>query len=179
VSALAAFLSINLFDPAIGAALLSAKIIIADFWEDGFLVSGIDDLSKYALYIGITALSYATTSIVVGGVIGAFIFGCYWVVTSALFGMHQDAFSALAIKDYKNFLRMKFEENQLTIYPIAVDHIPGPRKWRAWDPKKDDELRHKPLLVPDSEMSPRLIEEPIVIKKGQPPAAAGLSLKSG
>jgi hypothetical protein len=54
-------------------------------------------------------LTYAAASIVIGGAIGA----CYWVVTSAVFGMHQDAFSALAIKDYKNFLRMKFEENRI------------------------------------------------------------------
>ena len=60
---------------------------------------------------------HAAISVLIGGVIRAFIFGCYWVITSVLFGMHQDAFSALGIKDYKNFLRMKLEENKLTDLP--------------------------------------------------------------
>ncbi len=137
------------------------------------------DVGGDAFYIGATALAYAATSIVVGGVIGAFIFGCYWVVTSVLFGMHQDAFSALAIKDYKNFLRMKFEKDQLTIYPIAIDRIPRAKEWRAWNRKdeKDAELKHKPLLVTDSDLNPRLIEDPIEIKKGAPPVMAQMSQK--
>ena len=124
-------------------------------------------LNNDAFYIGVTALTEAATSIVIGGLIGAFVFGCYWVVTSVLFGMHQDAFSALAIRDYKNFLRMKFEENRLTIYPIALDRIPGPREWHTWDPDnpKDAKLENKPLLVPNKEMRPRLIEDPIVIER--------------
>jgi hypothetical protein len=170
VSSLTAFLSINLFDPAIEAALLNAKIVI----EDLFSLSGTEDIGRDAFYIALSALTYAAASIVIGGVIGAFIFGCYWVVTSAMFGMHQDAFSALAIKDYKNFLKMKFEEDQLTIHAIAVDHVPGSRKWRAWDSGKDgknDKLKHRPLLVTESDMKPRLIEK-IVIKKGKPPEIA-------
>jgi hypothetical protein len=200
VSALAAFLALNLFDPAIGVALLYAKILVADVvggTADAVLdkmaacVSKLDwggsvagwkcvpeHVGTDALYIGLTALAYATTSILIGGLIGAFIFGCYWVVTSVVFGMHQDAFSALAIKDYKNFLRMKFEENRLTIYPIAVDHIPGWRKWRAWDEKKDaEEHKHRPLLVTDRDMKPRLIEEPIVIRKGAPPPLAKMKAR--
>ena len=100
----------------------------------------------------------------IGGVIGAFIFGCYWVVTSVLFGMHQDAFSALAIPDYKNFLRMKFEKDKLTIYPIALDRVPRRQEWRANNPKKDS-AEHMPLLVPKRDMKPELIEDPIVITK--------------
>jgi Calcineurin-like phosphoesterase len=206
VSALTAFLANKVFDPAIGGALLNVKLLVADFWHNGSYVSGAKDVTlksmeacaakldwsgsaaetwscvheyvgRDAFFIGISALSYAVISIIIGGVIGALIFGCYWVVTSILFGMHQDAFSALANKNYKNFLRMKFEEEQLTIYPIGVDRIPGAKEWRAWDGAQDAKLEHRPLLVPKSQMKPRLIDEPIIIKKGTPPLLAQRILK--
>src|SRR5262249_3492071 len=52
---------------------------------------------------------YTCLMVIVGGILGAFVFGIYWVTTSLLFGMHPDSFSALGIKNYKNFLRMKLE----------------------------------------------------------------------
>lgn len=202
VSALTAFLTLKLLNPVIGASILSVKLVVGDLLrsispsgEDANLRAMYKCASNFdwsggaadtwkcvpqllghdALYIGLTALAQAATSILVGGIIGAFIFGCYWAITSVLFAMHQDAFSALAIPDYKNFLRMKFEENKLTIYPIALDHVPGPRDWRAWDPERypeDTKLAHKPLLVPERAMKPRLIEDPIEIVRGAIPGYA-------
>jgi hypothetical protein len=131
-------------------------------------------LQKSAFYVTATALASAAITILIGGFVGGFIFGCYWVITSALFGMHPDAFSALAIKDYKNFLRMKFEKDKLTIYPIALDRVPGPKEWRPWRKSdyKDPNLKHRPLLVPKRDMKPRLIEGPIEIHRAnQPPYA--------
>ena len=40
-----------------------------------------------------------------------------------------DSFSALGIRNYKNFLRMKFEKDKLTIYPLGIDKVPGPDHW--------------------------------------------------
>ena len=204
VSALTAFLTLKLFNPIIGAAILSARLIVGEvvsnFWYSGtdadlkamYECAGNFDwtgaaadtwkcvpqlLGRDAFYIGVTALAQAATSILVGGIIGAFIFGCYWVITSVVFSMHQDAFSALAIKDYKNFLRMKFEKDRLTIYPIALDRVPGPKEWRACDPKRhpeDAKLDHKPLLVPVGTMKPRLIEGPIEIARGDIPGFAAM-----
>jgi hypothetical protein len=208
VSAVAAFLSARLFEPAIASAFLNARVFIGELWQDSAFASVAAErvlnemqacasrlewsgsartwdcvqqfVGKDVFYIALTTFTYAASSIAIGGLIGAFVFGCYWAVTSALFGMHQDAFSALAIRDYKNFLRMKFEEEQLTIYPIAVDHIPGATRWRAWNDAKDadnKELAHKPLLVTDANMRPRLIEAPIVIRKGAPLVPAQFSRK--
>ncbi len=57
--------------------------------------------------------------------------GLYWTLTSTLFNMHTgDAFGALGIKDYKNFLRIKLEPGRATIYPIALDRVPGRKGWR-------------------------------------------------
>ena len=46
-----------------------------------------------------------------------------------IFGrMHaEQAFAALRIKNYKNFLRLKFEPDKLTIYPLGIDKSAGAR----------------------------------------------------
>src|SRR5262249_56578640 len=106
------------------------------------------------------ALAFAAGSIAIGGLIGAFIFGCYWVITSVLFAMHPDAFSALAIKDYKNFLRMKFERDKLTIYPIALDRVPGRREWRPFNQKRERGPRHRPPPAAQGNPQTRRSDEP-------------------
>ena len=198
VSALSTALATNILNPIIGTAILYARVLTGELLQ-GLLWSGdreaqlrsmwncLDRLdwsapgtwtcvtapsNPDAVYIALTALSFAATSIVIGGLIGGFIFGCYWVITSVPFGMHPDAFSALAIKDYKNFLRMKFEKGKLTIYPIALDHVPGRRDWRPWNQEKDIKnaaLKHRPLILPKTEMQPRLIEGPIGITRAEVP----------
>jgi hypothetical protein len=105
---------------------------------------------------------YTGLMIVFGGVLGAFVFGIYWVLTSILLGMHQDAFSALGVKGYKNFLRMKFEPDKLTIYPIALDKVPGRMGWRE---SEEGKAGTGSLIEPKRPMRPRLIETPIEIKR--------------
>jgi hypothetical protein len=116
-----------------------------------------------AVKVGGIAL-YTVLMVGIGGLLGAFVFGIYWVLTSLLLGMHPDAFSALGVKNYKNFLRMKLEENKLTIYPIALDRVPGRYGWKA---NKDG----GPLIKPKKQLTPRLIETPIEIKR---PTSFGL-----
>jgi calcineurin-like phosphoesterase family protein len=103
---------------------------------------------------------YTVLMVIVGGTLGAFVFGIYWVVTSLLFGMHPDSFSALGITKYKNFLRMKFEPGKLTIYPIALDKVPGRTGWKPYSGKSVS------LIDPKKELAPRLIETPIKIGPG-------------
>ena len=89
--------------------------------------------------------------------------GLYWTLTSTCFNMHcGDAFGALGIKDYKNFLRMKFEPDQLTIYPIALDRVPGRKDWRAAQPGEGG--TNAAEIVPKAPLTPRLIEDPILIR---------------
>ena len=68
--------------------------------------------------------------------VGSFIVGAYLLVSSRLWGRHgEQAFSALRIEDYKNFLRLYISpEGTLTIYPIALDRVP--RRWRR--ARRDD-----------------------------------------
>ena len=121
--------------------------------------------SKFIPQIVSTICIFAT-SIFAGGLLGGLIMGLYWTLTSTLLNLHTgDAFAALGIRDYKHFLRMKFEPEKVTIYPIAVDKIPGPKGWRAWT---DGEIQpgHKPKIVPVKPLNPHLIEPPIIINAG-------------
>ena len=109
---------------------------------------------------------YSALMIFIGGALGSIVYGCYWVITSLLFSMHPESFGALGIKDYKNFVRMKFEKDTLTLYPVALDTVPGRFGWRA---RRSGEYEdHKPLIVPVKKLKPRLIEEPIVIRRTPP-----------
>ena len=201
VSALSLTLSTVLFNPLIGMLTLWGKVFFGEVahafsngsesqLQDVLACLGKLDwrsptswdcsaalLKADAFFIAANALAFAAGSIAIGSLIGAFIFGCYWVITSVLFAMHPDAFSALAIKDYKNFLRMKFERDKLTIYPIALDRVPGRREWRPFNQKRDRGLRHRPLLVAKGDLQARLIEGPIVIARpGQPPPAQPITI---
>lgn len=106
---------------------------------------------------------YTGLIVALGGILGGIVWGLYWAITSALFGMHMDAFSALGIANYKNFLRMSFEPGRLTIYPVGLAKVPGKRGWRA--PLAGEALpSHNPLILPKKPLRPHLIEDPIVIE---------------
>jgi hypothetical protein len=106
---------------------------------------------------------YPLQIILLGGMAGGFLWGLYWVITSVFFRIHgEDAFAALRIKHYRNFLRMKFERDTLTIYPIGVDRIPHRSFWRARKPGST--ATHNPVLEATGHIDVRLIERPIVIK---------------
>ena len=109
-------------------------------------------------------LLYSLLFVLLGGLIGAFIFGLYWAIMSSVFARHaDDAFGALGLRHYKHFLRMHFEPGRLTIYPIAIDAVPGRKDWRAPGPS-DPQQSNKPLIVPMTPLNPYLLEVPIVIQ---------------
>ena len=97
-----------------------------------------------------------------GWIVGSMIFGLYLFISLNIFGRHSnEAFSSLAIADYKNFLRMKIDKDGLTIYPIGIQRVP--RKWRAAT-AADHTVS---AIVPnDAKASPPfLIEKPIHLKR--------------
>lgn len=106
---------------------------------------------------------YPIEMIFIGGFIGAFLWGIYWVLAGCLMRMHtEDAFAALRIGDYRNFLRMKFEPDKVTIYPIGLDKTPKRNFWMA-PPRGKTPPPHNPQLVATRQIPAKLIEEPIVI----------------
>jgi hypothetical protein len=99
-----------------------------------------------------------------GWIAGSFLIGLYLLVSLNVFGRHsEEAFSALRIQDYKNFLRLHIaRDGTLTIYPIKLPRVP--RRWRT--PRPEDRERTSSRLVPDEPLEPALIEPPIVLRRG-------------
>jgi hypothetical protein len=98
-----------------------------------------------------------------GWLVGSFLTGLYLLVSLNVFGRHsEEAFSALRIEDYKNFLRLHIAaDGTLTIYPIKLPRVP--RRWRA--SAADDRDRTPSRLLPDEPLEPALIEPPIVLRR--------------
>lgn len=98
---------------------------------------------------------------VLGWTVGSTIVGIYLFVSLNLFGRHaNEAFSSLAIPDYKNFLRLRIEANgDLTIFPIGLRRVP--RRWR-----REKEPCNGPTYSPNDgrASSPELVELPIYFK---------------
>ena len=96
-----------------------------------------------------------------GWIIGSFNMGLYLTISMNIFGRHDnEAFSALKIQDYKNFLRMHIDkEGTLTIYPVKIEK--ASRRWRKREAGEEDNS----FIVPRGGTKPELIEEPIVLKK--------------
>ncbi|NRD44219.1 metallophosphoesterase [Corallococcus exiguus] len=98
-----------------------------------------------------------------GALVGPLVVGVYLLLSLNVFSCHpNEAFSSLAIPDWKNFLRLHFDEDgQLTVYPVGFRRVP--RRW------KRGRSPEEPVWVPDpTDMRatpPRLIEPPIVIHR--------------
>jgi hypothetical protein len=98
-----------------------------------------------------------------GWIVGSFLLGLYLLISLNVFKRHtNEAFSSLAIQDWKNFLRLKVTEQGLTIYPVGLRRVP--RRW------KRGAAGDGPQFVPDDERAsaPELIEEPIVVPRRKP-----------
>ena len=125
------------------------------------LGTGVTSVSGDLIRIGWSLL----LTFFIGGALGGFVMGLYWTLTSTLLNMHSgDAFGALGIKDYKHFLRIKLEPGRATVYPIAIDKVPGRRGWRWQLGKNEVRPSHCPQILPVKPLKPRLIEPPIIIE---------------
>lgn len=98
-----------------------------------------------------------------GALVGSTIFGSYLLLSLNCFGRHSnEAFSALRIEDWKNFIRMKISKDGLTIFPVGIDKV---KKW-----KLDEE---QPILKSNDHTPPRLIEKPIHVSRPRVPDHGG------
>ncbi len=99
---------------------------------------------------------------IVGGVVGSMIMGLYLLISLNVFSMHHnEAFSAIKIPDFKNFLRLRIAVNgDLTIYPVGVERVIS-----QWEPYKSRSVPHIVPIQPAKETKPFLIEKPIKYKK--------------
>ncbi len=105
-----------------------------------------------------------------GWIVGSTILGLYLLVSLNWCGRHSnEAFSALAIRHWKNFLRLKIDtEGNLTVFPVGIPRVP--RKWvrrKAGGKGPGYEPHEKHPIVPI------LIENPIPL--GFARAGSGVS----
>jgi hypothetical protein len=96
-----------------------------------------------------------------GWLVGSFVMGLYLLVSLNVFGRHgEEAFAALRIEDFKNFLRLHIaRDGSLTIYPVKIERVP--RRWRGRTPADPTPSR----VVPAEPLQPALIEPPIVVRR--------------
>jgi hypothetical protein len=125
-----------------------AAVVVADWLVPGrpftgFLVSG--------------ALVFAG-----GWIAGSVVMGLYLLLSLDVFGRHgEQAFAALRIQDYKNFLRLHIgRDGALTIYPVKIERVP--RRWR--DRRVGEPTPSR--VVPEEALRAELIEPPIVVPRG-------------
>jgi Calcineurin-like phosphoesterase len=123
-----------------------------------------------ASYLAVTILSLPFRSLrqlVVSGLVilvcgylaGSTIMGIYLLISLNGFGRHaNEAFSALHIPDWKNFLRLRIDvDGRLTIFPVGIRHVS-----RKWAKSASDS---GPRMLPDdpAASAPALIEAPVVV----------------
>ncbi len=93
-----------------------------------------------------------------GGLVGGLIIGLYLLISISLFGRHNnEAFSALRVQDYKQWLRLRIDSaGVLSVWSLALDKVP--RHWRAdvaGRPVADDPRATEPRVVDRFSVPPR------------------------
>jgi hypothetical protein len=100
-----------------------------------------------------------------GALVGSLLIGLYLLVSISLFGRHNnEAFSALRVQDYKQWLRLRIDAaGRLTVWSLALDKVP--RRWRAdvaGRPVADDPRATEPRVVDSFSVPPRNGPRPAV-----------------
>jgi len=122
-----------------------------------------------ASYVGVTCLGWPFKTpkqlllagaiiFVLGWIVGSIVMGVYLVISLNFFKRHSnEAFSALACPDWKNFLRLRINANGLTIFPIGIRKVA-----RKWTPSGST---NGPAFVPNDSRAtaPELIEQPFSV----------------
>ncbi len=146
--------------PIHGLIHLAAAFFVAwgvSYWVSGGRGINSDSISQILLA--------ALLIFIISWIVSSFIMGFYLLISLNVFGRHSnEAFSALANADYKNFVRLKIDKSgDLTIYPIGVQRVA-----RKWKPQNTNNGEAK--MIPDDPKAtaPELIEKPIMIQKLQP-----------
>ncbi len=130
---------------ALGLAYAGAALLGVEVWD----LQSMWSLVGVMLFVGVT-----------GAVVGSTLMGVYLLISLNLARRHgNEAFSALQIEDYKNFLRIHVHSEGLTFYPVGLRAVP--RTWKVAEDRKPGE----PRFVPASgALAPELIEQPVTIK---------------
>jgi hypothetical protein len=99
----------------------------------------------------------------VGGLIASFIFGLNLWITSRFCDInHNDAFSSMRLDSYRHFLRLRIKDNELTVYPVALDRVPARHEWRENADPAPGTVGSR--FIPPEDVKPRLIEPAFTVR---------------
>lgn len=125
-------------------------------WVGYFLVTRVLNMADRPYADIISFLIVIAVSFVGGYVIGSIIMGLYLFVSLHFLGRHDnEAFSALKIEDYKNFLRLHIDREGLTIYPLKIEKVPREQEWKTVMSAANEVEYYQP---PVGSSKPELIE---------------------
>src|SRR6185312_8873053 len=95
----------------------------------------------------------------VGFVLGSSFFGWNMMFTCRFFRMNRnDAFSALRMGAYNNFVRMKITEDNVELFVVGLEKVPSRDDWRE-NPKHGPRTPDEPRFLPVQSLQPHLIEQ--------------------
>lgn len=95
----------------------------------------------------------------VGFLLGGTYFGLNMLLTCRWLRMNRnDAFSALRIGQYNNFLRLRIEDDDIHVHAIGLEKVPHRDEWND-NPKYKAGNPDEPRWVPTYPLKPHLIEQ--------------------
>ncbi|MTI23153.1 metallophosphoesterase [Fulvivirga sp. RKSG066] len=117
----------------IGLTMFSDTFTVKWSWIIGFMHGLLQLVISYIMIyfiigfvmdIGLDLIWGVFTFAVLGGLVSAFIFGLYLLVSTLVIHNHPtEAFSSFRWKGYKNFLRIHITNEGATIYPIGLKKV--------------------------------------------------------
>jgi Calcineurin-like phosphoesterase len=94
----------------------------------------------------------------IGLVLGSSFFGWNMMITCRFLRMNRnDAFSALRIGMYNNFVRMRITDDNVEFYVVGLDVVPSREDWQD-NPKHHAHTPDEPRFVLKTPLKPHLIE---------------------
>jgi hypothetical protein len=140
----------------IATCTASWLVPLAGSSENG-LLRQVEQLATVSSWLGVSAA--------LAGLASATVFGVYlWFAGKYLPEQLNDAFSALGIEDFKNFVRLHLDrEGCITVFPIGLRRVP-----KSWALNPDLGV-DAPFLIPkgDIGLEPDLIEAPLRLPRAR------------
>jgi hypothetical protein len=93
-----------------------------------------------------------------GFLIGGSLFGWNMMLTCRYFRMNRnDAFSALRIGAYNNFVRLKIAQDRVDFFVVGLENVPSRDDWQV-NPNHKANTPDEPRFIPRTPLQPHLIE---------------------
>ena len=119
------------------------------------MVAFAENIAHDALWL----LPALLASVALGALAGAVIMGLYLLGSLLIFGRHRnEAFSALRIEGYKNFLRLKMTAKGIDFIAFGIRRVP------EWDVDRSGTVLRRRIL-PSKPIAPGDAEHPFVIER--------------